>query len=131
MTVVLEATASPHPVAETIDRLVAALEKRDVTVFARIDHAAGARAAGLELPDEELLIFGNPRVGTPLMQSDPTAGYELPLRVLAWDDGGQTMIGYRPPTELGEEFRLADRAEVLEKLDGLLAQLVVEATTPA
>jgi uncharacterized protein (DUF302 family) len=124
----LRTATSPHGVAETADRMVASLERREITVFARIDHAAGARDAGLELADEELLVFGDPRVGTPLMQADPSVGYELPLRVLFWDAGGRTMIGWRPPTELADQYGLAARAEVLEKLAGLLEQLAAEAT---
>ena len=72
--------------ADTVSRLLEAIEERDLTVFARIDHAAGARAAGLELASEEVVAFGNPRAGTPLMQSDPRVGIELPLRILAWED---------------------------------------------
>jgi uncharacterized protein (DUF302 family) len=124
----LRTATSPHGVAETADRMVASLERREITVFARIDHAAGARDAGLELPDEELLVFGDPRVGTLLMQADPSVGYELPLRVLFWDAAGRTMIGWRPPTELADQYGLAARGEVLEKLAGLLEQLAAEAT---
>jgi uncharacterized protein (DUF302 family) len=126
----LKIADSPHGVRETLDRTVAALGRRGITVFARIDHAAGALAAGLELPDEEVLIFGDPSVGTLLMQSDAAVGYELPLRLLAWDAGGQTRIGYRPASELAGEYRLADRAEVLAKMDALLGQLVDESTAP-
>src|SRR4030081_1403704 len=96
----LEVTKSAQPVAATADRLIAALEGRGITVFARIEHGGGARAAGLELPDEELLVFGDPRAGTPLMQDDPQGGYELPLRLLVWEAGGGTLLGYRPLTAL-------------------------------
>jgi uncharacterized protein (DUF302 family) len=122
----LNTAASPHPVAGTVDRMVSALETRDIAVFARIDHAAGAREAGLELADEELLIFGDPRVGTLLMQEDAEVGYELPLRVLFWDADGQTMIGWRSPTELAGGYGVTARAEVLARMDGLLEQLVAE-----
>jgi uncharacterized protein (DUF302 family) len=122
---------SPHSVSETIARAVSALERRDIQVFARVDHGEGARAAGLELADEELLIFGDPRAGTLLMQSDPMVGYELPLRLLAWDDAGQTMVAYRQPTELAAEFAVADRAHVLERMNGLLEQLVAESVAPS
>ena len=74
----LVAVNSPHSVPVTMDLLLAALERRGITVFARIDHGGGARAAGLELADEELVIFGDPRAGTPLMQANPEIGYELP-----------------------------------------------------
>ena len=99
----------------TVDRLIAALGRRGITVFARVDHAAGARKAGLQLADEELVIFGDPRVGSLLMQRDPAVGYELPLRLLIWDAGGQTMLGYRRPTELRDDFALADQLEILRR----------------
>ncbi|HWF24386.1 MAG TPA: DUF302 domain-containing protein [Solirubrobacteraceae bacterium] len=122
----LVTATSPHSVSATIDRLLGALATRGIQVFARADHAAGARAAGLELPDEEVVIFGDPRVGTLLMQSDPQVGYELPLRVLVWDAEGQTMVGYRPPTELGLDYQVSDHITVLERMTQLLAQLVAE-----
>ncbi|HWF49655.1 MAG TPA: DUF302 domain-containing protein [Solirubrobacteraceae bacterium] len=117
---------SPHSVRETIERLLSALEARGMEVFARIDHGAGARTAGLELRDEEVVVFGNPRAGTPLMQADPKVGYELPLRLLVWDAGGRTTIGYRPPTELMDDYSVADRLDILEGMTGLLEQLVAE-----
>jgi uncharacterized protein (DUF302 family) len=126
----LQVTKSPHPVAATADRLIAALEGRGITVFARIDHAGGARAAGLELPDEELLVFGDPRAGTPLMQDDPQVGYELPLRLLIWEAGGETLIGYRPPTELAERYAIGARSELLARMTKLLEGLVAEASAP-
>lgn len=81
----LTTAKSPHSVPATVDRMIAALGRRGITLFARIDQAAGARQAGLELADEELVIFGDPRVGTLLMQRDAAIGYELPLRLLIWD----------------------------------------------
>jgi uncharacterized protein (DUF302 family) len=125
----LTTRVSPHDVRATVERVLAALENRGIRVLARIDHAAGARAAGLELPDEEVVIFGDPRVGTALMQSDPQVGYELPLRLLVWDAGGETIIAYRPPTELAGDYRLSDSLAVLERMTALLEQLVAEALT--
>ena len=122
---------SPHSVTGTVDRVLAALEARGIELFARVDHGGGARAAGLQLADEELLIFGDTRVGTLLMQGDPSIGYELPLRVLVWDDGGHTRIGYRPPSELADDYGVADHLEVLERMDQLLAQIVAESVAPA
>ena len=119
---------SPHSVRATADRAVAALERRGITVFARVDHAGGARDAGLELADEELLIFGDPRAGTGLMQSDARVGYELPLRLLVWEADGQTRVGYRSPEALAESYELAACANVLRRMDGLLGQIVAEAT---
>jgi uncharacterized protein (DUF302 family) len=118
-------------VAVTTDRLIAALQRRGIVVFARVDHSGGARAAGLELADEELLIFGDPRVGTPLMQGDPEFGYELPLRVLVWDAGGQTRVGYRRPMEVAGGYAVADQKEHLGRMDALLDGLVAESTAAA
>ncbi len=123
----LSAVKSPYSVKETADRLVAALQRRGIEIFARINHAAGARAAGLTLADEELLVFGDPRVGTALMQEDPAIGYELPLRMLIWDANAQTMIGHRLMATLASEYGVAEHAAVLERMNGLLDQLVAEA----
>jgi len=117
---------SPHSVRGTAERAVAALARRGIELFARIDHAAGARQAGLALGDEELLIFGDPRVGTLLMQSDPAVGYELPLRLLVWDCGGQTQIGFRAPRELAGAYDLAAQERVLQGMSALLEGLVAE-----
>ena len=97
----LTTLASPHAFAETAARLEALLDERGLTVFARIDHAAGARAAGLALRPTLLMIFGDARGGTPLMQAAPTAGLDLPLKILVWeDDAGQTHLTYREPTSI-------------------------------
>jgi uncharacterized protein (DUF302 family) len=77
---------SAKPVAALLDAIEAALAAKGITVFARIDHAAGAASAGLSLRPTSVLIFGNPRAGTPLMQADQAIGLDLPLRILAWQD---------------------------------------------
>jgi uncharacterized protein (DUF302 family) len=118
---------STGSVSETIERLLAALEQRSITVFARIDHAEGARSVGLALPDETVLVFGSPRAGTPLMQADATVGIELPLKILVWDDDGTTTLGYHDPTELAAAYELGSAAGVLEQMQRLLAALVAEA----
>ena len=118
---------SPHNVDVTVERLRAALEARGIAVLGHVDHAAGARQVGLELADEQVLIFGSPKAGTPLMQDDATIGYELPLRMLVWDAGGQTRIAYRPPAELAADFAVAGHAQALETMTGLMAQLAAEA----
>ncbi len=123
--------ASPYSVAVTMDRLVAALERRGITVFARIDHAGGGRAVGLELADEQLLIFGDPRAGTLLMQAEPEIGYELPLRLLVWDAQDKTRVGYRAPTEVAEGYPGIDQGEILSRMDGLLEALIQESTAAA
>jgi|SRR5438445_13709675 len=118
---------SPTGVTETMDKLVDAVERRGMRIFARIDHAGAARAVGLELADEEVLVFGDPRVGTLLMQSDPEVGYELPIRMLVRDVGGEAQIAYRPASELSKSYRLDERGEVLERIEGVLAELAHEA----
>lgn len=124
----LTSTESPYGVGETVGRLISSIMRRGITVFARIDHAANARAVGLELPEEQVVIFGDPRAGTRLMQADPRAGLELPLRIVVWAQDGTTRIGYHPPEALRDSFDLGARAEVLSAMSSLLAMLVSEAT---
>jgi uncharacterized protein (DUF302 family) len=89
---------SRHPVSVTIDRLQALLKQHGILVFARIDFSGDAERAGLRMPAEQMLIFGNPKGGTPLMQQAPTSGLDLPLKALVWeDDQGTTWIGYNTP----------------------------------
>jgi uncharacterized protein (DUF302 family) len=122
---------SPSSYAETSRRLIDAIEQRSLTVFARIDHADGARAAGLELPDEEVVVFGNPQAGTPLMQSDPRVGIELPLRVLIWADADGTKLGFNDPRTLASEYDVGEHAETLAKMAGLLAAVIADAVGQA
>jgi uncharacterized protein (DUF302 family) len=124
----LTTVESPYTVSDTTARLMAAVFRRGITVFARINHAANARAVGLRMADEEVLIFGDPRAGTVLMQADPRVGFELPLRVVVWRQGGVTRIGYQAPESLAESYELADRTEVLRRMAALLADLTSEAT---
>lgn len=94
----LIALKSPHGGKETIDRLEAAVKAKGLIVFARIDHAAGAAKAGKRLRATELLIFGNPQGGTPLMECAQSAGIDLPLKALAWQDAsGQVWLSYNDP----------------------------------
>ncbi len=118
---------SSHDHAHTVRRLVAALETRGITLFARIDHAGAARDAGLELPEELMIVFGNPRAGTPLMQRDPRVGIELPLRILVWERDGDVHVGYRDPRELAAAYDLRDDAATLEQMAVLCEQLAAEA----
>jgi uncharacterized protein (DUF302 family) len=124
--VVTKRSASGY--GETVDRLVDAIESRGLTVFARIDHAAAAREAGLELADEQVVLFGNPRAGTPLMQSDPRIGVELPLRILVWADADGVLLGYRDPRELAGPYHIAaEHQAILDQMATLLGALADEA----
>jgi len=92
---------SQHSVEATLERLESLLKERGVMIFARIDFSGDAARAGLSLPAERLLVFGNPRAGTPLMQSAPTAGIDLPLKVLAWEDAaGATWLAWNDPKSI-------------------------------
>jgi uncharacterized protein (DUF302 family) len=124
----LVVSKSANPVGATLDALERIVKEKGFTVFSRIDHAAGARAAGQSLRPTELLIFGNPKVGTALMSSRQSAALDLPIRVAAWEDAnGQVWIGYDAPARLAERHGIQDRDEVIEKMSGALANLTAAA----
>jgi uncharacterized protein (DUF302 family) len=112
---------------ETVGSLLEAIERRGLTVFARIDHAAGAREVGLELEDEEVILFGSPRSGTPLMQSDRQIGIELPLRILVWRQAEKVQLAYRDPRELSGAYAVAQQQSTLEQMAELLDELATDA----
>jgi uncharacterized protein (DUF302 family) len=117
--------ASEFSVKETLDRLEARLKAKNITVFARIDHAAGAASVAMQLRPTELLIFGNPKAGTPLMQSNQTIGLDLPLKILAWqDESGEVWLTYNDPSWLAQRHRLGANTETsVVALADLLANL--------
>jgi uncharacterized protein (DUF302 family) len=115
--------------SDTMKALIAAIERRGLMLFARIDHAAAARDVGLELEDEEVVLFGNPSAGTLLMQSDRSMGIELPLRILVWREGEQTLLGHGDPRDLKEAYALSEHEEVLEQMAGVLEELIMEAAS--
>jgi uncharacterized protein (DUF302 family) len=115
-------------VSSVISALRSALDRRGIREFALIDHAAGAREAGLTLPEETVIIFGNPNVGTALMLADARSGLDLPLRVLVHDVGGRTEVVYRDVRRLAEEFHLEPAAETLSQLAQVLDDITTEAT---
>jgi uncharacterized protein (DUF302 family) len=115
---------SGHPVAATLDKLEGIVKKKGFTVFARIDHAAGARKVGKSLRPTQLLIFGNPKVGTALMSASQSVGLDLPIRVAAWEDeDGQVWIGYNDPAWLAARYNVKGRGKVIGKMTGALAAL--------
>ena len=123
---------SSHPVGITLDRLQAAIAKNPaIFVAARVNHAAAAEKVGMKLAPIEVLIFGNPALGTPLMQSNARAGIDLPLKVVAWQDkDGRHWIGYTDPRKLAVRYGIRDRAEVVSKIAGALEQLTRKAAAP-
>ena len=108
-------------------RLREALDAHGLQLFARIDHAAGARKADVELDADVLLIFGNVHVGTPLMQADPRVGIELPLRMLIWQDPNGTHVGYLDPRELADRYALDGQQQTLERQAAVLTGLAAAA----
>lgn len=127
----LIAIKSPHSVASTIDRLSAALKRREIPIVARVDHASAAERIGEILEPTEVLIFGNPKLGTPLMQSNRLIGLDLPMRVLAWqDDAGQTWLAYEKPESLKTTYGIRDRNIAFATMGQALEKLVGEAVKP-
>ena len=107
-----------------MDRLEAQIRAQGMTVFARIDHAAGAAEVELTLPPTELIIFGNARGGTPLMQAVQTVGIDLPLKALVWEDaGGQTWLSYNEPSWIAQRHSIADAEPVVSKMAAGLSAL--------
>jgi uncharacterized protein (DUF302 family) len=112
---------SPHSVSITLDRLEAVLKTKGITIFRRVDHAAGAKKVGMELRPTQLLIFGNPKLGSPLMQSNQTVGIDLPMKALAWEDAdGQVWLTYNDPAWTAARHSIADRDEVITNMSGAL-----------
>jgi uncharacterized protein (DUF302 family) len=112
---------------DTMNRLEAAVQAKGLTVFARIDHAAGATAAGLSLRPTEVLIFGNAKGGTPLMDEVQTIGLDLPLKALVWQDAaGDTWLSYNDPAWLAKRHGIG--AEMVPVLGNLTAALKAVAT---
>jgi uncharacterized protein (DUF302 family) len=116
---------SPRPVAETTTRLTGILGAKGVKLFTVIDQAAEAHQVGLQLRDTTLVIFGNPQAGTPVMAASPMSALDLPLKVLVWDDGGQTKVSYYSPAELAARHGLSPGLEKnLAAIDTLTDALV-------
>jgi uncharacterized protein (DUF302 family) len=100
---------SSRSVLETLDRLEAVLRAKAITIFCRIDHSDEAKKVGLTLRPTQVLIFGNPKGGTGVMQAAPTSAIDLPLKALAWqDDNGQVWLSYNDPAYLAHRFGLTD-----------------------
>ncbi len=114
---------SAHSVKVTVDRLENALKKKGLTVFARIDHAAGARKVDKQLRPTELLIFGNPKVGTPLMQCARTMAIDLPQKALVWEDGaGKVWLAYNDSRYLAARHHMPGCDKVLNKVSKVLGK---------
>ena len=109
---------SPYTVPQTLDRLESILRSKAITVFGRVDHSGEAAKAGLSMPPTQLLIFGNPRGGTPIMLAAPLSAIDLPLKALAWQDAaGKVWLSINDPHYLQTRYALTD--EVVKPIAGL------------
>lgn len=97
---------SPRSVDETVERLERVIADKGLTLFSVIDHSGEAESHGLTLRNTKVVIFGSPVAGTPVMEAQPLAALDLPLKVLVWDDGGQTRLAYASPDELAARYGL-------------------------
>ncbi len=122
---------SDFDVSETLDRLETILNEKGIKPVARVDHAAAAKSVDMELRPTQVLFFGNPKLGTPLMQSDQSAGLELPMRVLAWEaEDGRTWLGYNSPQTIVDNLNLQNVSDatnmMITALDSLTENAVKE-----
>ena len=115
---------------ETLDRLLAALAERKLVVFSRVDHAAGAASVGLSLRPTEVVIFGNPKGGTALMQDRQSSGIDLPLKALVWEDAdGKAWLTYNDPAWVAKHHGLGAVSDsAVKAMAGLLGTIAQEAT---
>jgi uncharacterized protein (DUF302 family) len=121
----IESTFGPK---ETMDRVEAQIQARGLNVFARIDHAAGAADVGLPLAPTDLMIFGNARGGTPLMQSVQTVGIDLPLKILVWQDAANnTWLSYNEPRWIAQRHGVANVEPIVNKIADLLRAISTNA----
>jgi uncharacterized protein (DUF302 family) len=119
---------SAHSVSVTLDRLEKILKSKGIGIAVRWNHSAKAKAAGLELRDTEILIFGNPKMGTPLMISDQEIGIDLPMKALAYKDAkGQVWLVYNDPAYLKARYGIKDRDPIFEKMTGALKAMTDKA----
>ncbi len=122
---------SAYDVRTTADRLEEALNKKGMTIFTRINHAEDAQKVGKQLPPTELIIFGNPNEGTPLMQCSQSIAIDLPQKALIWKSkDGQVWYTYNDPGYLAKRHQVSNCKEVLKEISGSLGRLAHTATTP-
>ena len=115
---------SPYSVADTLDRLEKLLKAKGVVIFARIDHAAGAKKAGMELRPTQVMLFGNPKIGTPLMMANQRIGLDLPLKVIVWQDAdGTTQLAYLDPAKLQARYAITGKDKSFETIAGVLGKM--------
>ncbi|MBG6207490.1 uncharacterized protein (DUF302 family) [Labrenzia sp. EL_126] len=119
---------SPHSVKQTADNLVAAVEKAGAKVFARVDHAAGGKSVDMEIPANQVVIFGNPKLGTPVIRDAPEAGLDLPIRVAIIETDNGTILVYHAPASLAAAHGLPADHPSIGKMTGALKNLTAKAS---
>jgi uncharacterized protein (DUF302 family) len=112
---------------ETIAKLKSEMKGKNLNVIQHVKHSEAANKANMELSPSDVIIFGNPEVGTKLMQADPRVAIELPLRILVWEENGITNVAYQDPNRLLESFQLGEHREVLAKMRQVLDDITNEA----
>ena len=115
---------SPYTFTQTIERLQKVLKSKNITIFATIDHQAAAKAVGEELAPATVLIVGNPKVGTALMQENPLLAIELPLKILIYEDGKKVNIRYEKIAAIAEKYHIKQTFSTAEKIDAAMLQLI-------
>ncbi len=126
----LVSKASAHDVPTTIDRLEAILKEKGMGIFGRVDHAANATKAGLNMPATQVLIFGNPKLGTPLMLKQPSIALDLPLKMMATEDAsGAVSLSWISPQHLKAVHGIEEYDEVFDKMTGALEAVASAATS--
>jgi len=121
--------SSPHSVSDTVDRLAEAVEGAGAHIFARVNHAEGGAQVDMDIPDNELLIFGNPALGTPVIRDAPAAGLDLPIRVVVVETDEGTVLIYRSPDALAEMHGLPADHPSIAKMKGALNKLTGKAAS--
>ena len=112
--------SSPHRVSETLQRLKSVVSARGIAILAEVDHSGDAAKAGLKMQPAQLLIFGNPKAGTPVMVASPTAALDLPLKALVWEDtAGKVWLSYNSPEYLKQRHNIPD--DLLKNISGIRA----------
>jgi len=127
----LVSVKSAHNVKKTADRLESALKAKGMKVFNRVDHAQGAKSVNKTLRPTELIIFGNPKIGTVLMQCKQSIGIDLPQKALVWEDStGQVWLSYNNPKYIAERHQIKKCGEVIKKIKNALGNFAKAATSP-
>jgi uncharacterized protein (DUF302 family) len=123
--------ASSHSVDDTMQRIQELLQQSGIHIFAKVDHAAGARNVGMDLRPTQLILFGNAAAGTPLMQANQTIGIDLPLKMLVWEDGsGQAWLSYNRPEDLIRRHEIHGYEKIATTLAATLDRIAHTAAAP-